>query len=138
MGLRVAVARIHRALRAQTHRPTTPSQTSALARIDQAGSLRLGVLASLEGIAPATMSRVVDSLETQGLIERVPDPRDGRASLIQLSAEGRELLHRLRTTSTAAIDQALASLSNGERDLMRRALPVLEKLSSRLLLDPGA
>ncbi len=132
VAVRVAVARIYRFLRIRTERNITPSQTSALARIGQAGPLRLGALAQLEGIAPATMSRVVDSLEAQALIERVPDALDGRASLIQLSREGGELLHQMQSTSTVAIDQALASLSASERALMERAVPVLEKLSDLL------
>ena len=132
VGLRVAVARIHRSLRVQADRRLTLSETSALARIDQARSLRLGALAKLEGIAPATMSKVVDSLQVRGFVERVPDALDGRASLIQMSPAGVKFLHRWRTTTTAAIDQALASLSASERVLMRRALPVLEKLSDHL------
>ena len=130
--IRVALARINRSLRLSSDRTITPSQTSALARIGESGSLRLGVLATLEGIAPATMSKVVDSLDTQGLVQRGPDALDGRACLIQLSSDGQALLHRLRATSDAAIDQSLASLSPTERTTVQRALPVLEKLS-RLL-----
>jgi DNA-binding MarR family transcriptional regulator len=132
VGLRVAVARIYRSLRARSDHQLTPSATSALARIAHGGPLRLGVLAQLEGIAPATMSKVVDNLETQRFIVRVPDVLDGRASLIELSDEGAALLHQIRSTSTRAIDQALASLSDTERSALDRAVPILEKLSELL------
>src|ERR1019366_8593968 len=107
VGLRVAVARIYRSLRARSDHQLTPSSTSALARVAHEGPIRLGVLAQLEGIAPATMSKVVDNLQAQRLLVRVPDALDGRASLIELSDEGAALLHQLRSTSTRAIDQAL-------------------------------
>ena len=132
VGLRVAVARIYRSLRARSDHQLTPSATSALARIAHGGPLRLGVLAQLEGIAPATMSKVVDNLETQRFIVRVPDVLDGRASLIELSDEGVALLHQIRSISTRAIDQALASLSATERGALDRAVPILEKLSELL------
>jgi hypothetical protein len=56
------------------HRTSRPSQSSALSRIEQAGPVRLGSLAELEGTTAATMSRVIDSLADRQLIERVPDP----------------------------------------------------------------
>ena len=66
VALRVAVARIHRALRARAERQVTASQSSALARIEQLGPVRLGILAHHEGVTPATMSKVADGLEERG------------------------------------------------------------------------
>jgi DNA-binding MarR family transcriptional regulator len=128
-GLRVALVRIHRQLRAQSGSGITPSQASALARIEQSGPVRLGSLAELEGTTAATMSRVVDSLADRRLIERVADPLDGRASLIRLSPEGGALLHEFRARSTEALRSALDQLSHEEQRVVRRAIPVLERLS---------
>src|SRR5271156_4730876 len=87
-GLRVALVRIQRQLRLKSGSDMTPSQSSALSRIELEGPLRPGGLAELEGTTAATMSRVIDSLSLRGLIERVPDPLDGRASLVRLSPVG--------------------------------------------------
>ena len=57
--LRVALLRIQRQLRARSGSDITPSQSSALSRIEQAGPVRLGSLAELEGTTAATMSRVI-------------------------------------------------------------------------------
>lgn len=130
--LRVALVRIHRQLRSRTGGELTPSQTSALARIDQAGPLRLGILADVEGTSAATMSKVVDSLEQRGLTVRVADPDDGRASLIQLSPEGGALLGELRARSTEALRAALAALNDDERETVTHAIAVLERLSDLL------
>ena len=93
------------------------------------GPVRLGSLAELEGTTAATMSRVIDSLADRRLIERVADPLDGRASLVRLSPEGGALLHELRARNTEALRSALDQLSDGEQRVVRRAIPVLERLS---------
>jgi DNA-binding MarR family transcriptional regulator len=131
-GLRVALVRIQRQLRVGTGSDITPSQGSALARIEQDGPLRLGALAELEGTTPATISRVTDSLSVRHLIERVPDPADGRASLVRLSPEGGAVLHQLRSDYTEALRAALARLDPEERSLIRRSIPVLSRLSELL------
>jgi DNA-binding MarR family transcriptional regulator len=128
-GLRVALVRIQRQLRAKSGADITPSQSSALARIQQSGPVRLGSLAELEGTTAATMSRVIDSLADRRLIERVADPLDGRASLVRLSPEGGALLHELRARNTEALRSALGQLSPEEQQVVRRAIPVLERLS---------
>ncbi len=130
--LRVALLRIQRQLRSRSGSDITPSQSSALSRIEQSGSVRLGLLAELEGTTAATMSRVIDSLADRELIERVPDPHDGRASLVQLSAQGGALVHTLRARYTEALRAALAELSGDEQQAVRRAIPVLERLSDLL------
>ena len=123
VALRVAVARIHRALRARAERQVTASQSSALARIEQLGPVRLGVLAHHEGVTAATMSKVVDGLEERGLIERVADEADGRASLVRLSVDGSATLSDLRATSTLAISAALGEIGAGERDELAARCP---------------
>ena len=52
-GLRVAIVRIQRQLRSKTASDITPSQSSALSRIEQSGPVRLGTLAELEGTTAA-------------------------------------------------------------------------------------
>jgi DNA-binding MarR family transcriptional regulator len=110
----------------------TPSQASALARIEQTEPVRLGVLAQLEGITAASMSKIVESLEAQDLLVRVPDPLDGRVSMVEISPTGRKLIQKFRSASTRAIEGALDSLSAEEQQIIHESLPVLEKLSEIL------
>jgi DNA-binding MarR family transcriptional regulator len=133
-GLRVALVRIHRQLRVHSGTDITLSQSSALARIEQAGPVRLGTLADLEGTTAATMSRVIDSLADRSLIERVVDPLDGRARLVQLSQEGGALLREIRTRNTEVIRAAVAGLEGDERRILTEAIPVLEHLSDLMQL----
>jgi DNA-binding MarR family transcriptional regulator len=134
-GLLVAITRITRQLRARSRLASddvTPSQTSALARIEQLGPLRLGALAEIEGTSAATMCRVVDGLEERRLITKVPDPHDGRASNLQLSGEGGALLNELRARNTEVLRRALAELSADERGAINETIVVLERLSDLL------
>jgi DNA-binding MarR family transcriptional regulator len=130
--LRVTLVRLQRQLRARSDTFLTPSQTSVLARVEQSGPLRMGALAEAEGTSPATVCRLIDSLAQDGLIERVPDPLDGRASLVQASPEGASLLSAVRAQGTAALRSALDDLSDEERSIIRRALPALQALTDRL------
>jgi DNA-binding MarR family transcriptional regulator len=134
-GLLVALTRLTRQLRSRSRSVSddvTPSQTSALARIEQLGPLRLGALAEVEGTSAATMCRIVDGLEERRLITRVPDPVDGRASNLQLSDEGGALLSGLRARSTEALRSALAELGLVEHEVVVQTISVLERLSDLL------
>jgi DNA-binding MarR family transcriptional regulator len=133
-SLRVAVLRIYRALRLHTQHQITPSQASALARIEQEQPLRLGTLAQLEGISPASTSKIVDSLEVDGFVARIPDPLDGRASMVILSEGGVEMIGAIRAASTQALERALSSLSAAEVSVLDNSLPVLEKIADALLV----
>ncbi|HVB92889.1 MAG TPA: MarR family transcriptional regulator [Acidimicrobiales bacterium] len=130
--LRVTLVRLQRQLRARSDTSLTPSQTSVLARVEESGPLRMGALAKAEGTSPATVCRLIDTLAQDGLIERVPDPLDGRASLVQASPEGASLVGALRARGTAALRSALDDLSVEERSVIRQALPALQALTERL------
>jgi DNA-binding MarR family transcriptional regulator len=131
--LRVALARIYRAMRLSATTEITPSQVSVLFRIEQSGPIRMGVLAHLERITPASLSKVVDSLEALALVEREPDPLDGRVTLLKVSDAGRGLIGERRAESTLALEEALTKLTPPERAIVHRSLPALEKLAEILL-----
>lgn len=132
-ALRVTIARIYRALRLTATSGITPSQGSVLFRIEQSEPVRMGVLAHHERITPATLSKVVDSLESLELVERVPDPLDGRVTLLRLSAAGRRLIEAQRDASTLALEQALAQLASADRDALLHSMSALERLAEILL-----
>ncbi len=132
-ALRVTIARIYRALRLSTTSTITPSQVSVLFRVEQSEPVRMGVLAHLERITPATLSKVVDSLETLELVERAPDPLDGRVTLIRVSPTGRRLIEGQRVATTRALEEALTQMEPAHRDLLLESLPALEELAEILL-----
>ncbi len=70
----------------------TVAQSRIAQRIDDGGS-RLTDLADRAQVTKQTASLLVAALEEKGIVERVPDPDDGRARLIRLTARGRAASH---------------------------------------------
>ena len=131
-ALRVVLVRLQRQLRTHVGGALTPSQASVLARIEHEGPMRMGALAEAEGTSAATVCRLVDTLEAQCLVVRVPDPVDGRASVVQLSGEGAKFLEQLRSRSTEVLRRAFEQVGVDERTAIARALPALATLTEHL------
>ena len=73
----------------------TVAQSRLAQRIAEEGT-RLTELADRAQVTKQTASLLVAALEREGLVERVPDPADGRARLIRLSVRGREAAERAK------------------------------------------
>lgn len=130
-ALRLAVLRLSRRLRQETagSGEVTPSQTSALVVLARHGELTLGELASIERIAPPSMTRIAARLEEKGLLERRPDTADRRVARVAISAAGSELLRLSRERGDAFVSSRLATLSEEEQELLAQAVPLLERLA---------
>jgi DNA-binding MarR family transcriptional regulator len=127
--LRLVVARLYRQLaQASGGQDLTFAQQSALARIEEYGPVRLGELAALERVAAPSMTRSIGPLVNGGLVARLPDPSDGRSSLVELTPAGRRLLARVRRRRSELLAQRIAALPLPERDILAAAVPVLEHL----------
>jgi DNA-binding MarR family transcriptional regulator len=80
-----------------------------LVPIKQLGPLRQGALAELVHADPSTVSRHVTSLVEQGLVRRVADESDGRASRLVITDAGNSALQDLCAERESRVDQATAS-----------------------------
>ncbi len=88
-ALRVSIGLLVRRLRqAQPDGGVTLPETSALARLDRGGPATPSELARLERISPQSMGATIAALEARGLVERRPDPGDGRRAVISLTEAG--------------------------------------------------
>jgi len=107
----------------------TAPRLSALSVIVFGGPLTLGALADAEQVRPPTITRLVQALEREGLVERVPDPDDGRIHRVRATAEGRRLLEegRARRVETLAAD--VAALPQRQQRLLGEAVALLERLA---------
>ena len=75
------------------------------------------------------MTRIVSALEQRGLVGRGPHRDDGRRVVVSITAEARTLLAEDRHRRDAWLARSLRELTAAERDALRRATPVLEKLA---------
>jgi DNA-binding MarR family transcriptional regulator len=130
-SLRLSATRLARRLRQESDAGLTPSQLSALASIQNEGPLTLGALADHERIAPPTVTRVVSKLEADGLVQRAPDPGDGRIWRVSTTAKGDALLAELRKRKNAWLAGRLAELDSSQRARLADALDVLDLLASK-------
>jgi DNA-binding MarR family transcriptional regulator len=124
--LRWAITRMARRLRQEAGTDLGPSQVAALATVERHGPLSPSELAERERIKRPSATRIVRHLETAGLLERVKDPEDGRASILTATAEGREHLKRLRARKTAYLASRLGKLDAEDRRTLERAAELLE------------
>jgi DNA-binding MarR family transcriptional regulator len=129
--LRLTIVRTARRLRQEAGSELSPSLTAALSTVERHGPLIPSELAARERIQRPTATRVLARLEEQGLIERMPDPRDGRSSLVTATAAGKALLDELRTRKTAFLASRIEDLSQDDRATLERAAEILEGMISR-------
>jgi DNA-binding MarR family transcriptional regulator len=74
----------------------------------------------------------VSGLEAEGLVTREPDADDGRLTRIRPTAKGRSLLLKGRARRVAALTAAVRALDRQDRDVVERAVTILERLIGRL------
>lgn len=74
---------------------------------------------------PMSVVRVVDELETRGLVRREPDPRDRRALRLFLTPEGVSVVARIWQTLDAIMAEACAAMTAQERAVLVRGLQSL-------------
>jgi DNA-binding MarR family transcriptional regulator len=127
--LRLSATRLARMLRRQADLGHSPTQLTALATIAGEGPLTLGALADIEHVAPPTITKVVEKLEAQGLIERRSDADDRRRSLATATPAGLDLLAEGRARKDAILATRIAQLDADQLDRLADALDVLEVLA---------
>ncbi|MCX4404227.1 MarR family transcriptional regulator [Streptomyces sp. NBC_01728] len=84
--------------------------------------LRMRDLSELTGVSARTTTSIVDSLERDGLVERVRHPHDRRAFLLRLTERGVECHREAETVDRRALAEATAGLSGEDRDRLRALL----------------
>ena len=130
--LRPAVLSLARRLR-QTRDESvelTASQSSVLTALNLRGRLSMGELAAEERVRPPTVTRVVNALVERDLVRRTPSPADGRQSLVELTAAGRDVLQANRRLRNAWLAERLADLDGAERELLHSAMPLLARVAA--------
>ena len=127
--LRTSVMRLARRLRRMRADSTLSlGQLAALGTVERHGPMTPGELAEHERVQPPSMTRIVKALEEAGYVTRSPHPTDGRQVVVAVSQEGKQLLREDRRKREAWLAQRLQELAPEERELLRRAAEVLERL----------
>lgn len=129
---RFAADRIFATLQAEGFDDVTIAQARLTMGLDPGGT-RLSVLAERAQIAKQTATALVDKLEHAGYVERVPDPSDGRARLVRMTAKAEAILPLARAEEQRIEDEWEAHLGPERMAQLRSAL-----MSLREITDPYA
>jgi DNA-binding MarR family transcriptional regulator len=115
LGSILAGRRLHASLHPELGTKLTPSKLRALELLAQHDGLRVGELADRVGVDDTTATRLVDRLEELGLAGRTSEEGDRRATLVELTDEGSELVSGVVAQRQRFFVEVLATLDAEER-----------------------
>lgn len=105
------------------------TELAVLGRLSRCGPMTPGQLAKGEHVQPPSMTRIVERLETRGLLARGPHPTDGRQVLVSRTEAAGALVMEYRAVRTAWLARHLEQLDSADQQLIAAALPALQKLA---------
>ncbi len=108
-----------------------PAQLSALSVLVFGGPKSLGDLAEAEQVRPPTMSRIVASLEREGLVRRLAT-EDKRRMRLKATARGTKILQDGRKRRVELLANAIASLPDEKRQQLREMAELLQQVIQSL------
>ncbi len=129
--LRVAVWRAARRMRHVSDVEISPSLHAALGTVERHGPITAGQLARHEHVRKPTMTRTIRELVERDLIERLPDPLDGRVTWLKVTPAGKALIHNARRRTDVYLTKRLQRLSPEDRETLQRAAEILDELAER-------
>jgi DNA-binding MarR family transcriptional regulator len=124
-AMRISISRLARRLRVErlglggTETVLSDIQLAALAALERHDAM----------VQPPSMTRVIAVLEERHLVRRAPHPTDRRQVILTVTPQGRDLVQRVRRRREAWLAQRMQELTEEEREILRAAAPILEKIS---------
>jgi DNA-binding MarR family transcriptional regulator len=133
--LRTVIGLLVRRLRAE-HRLSI-SHGAVLGRLERGGPSTASGLAAAEHVRPQSMAYTLTELESQGLVTRDPDPKDGRQTLVSLAAKGGTVLAEERRRRDGWLAEAIRTrLTAKEQRLLLESVRLLQRLAEPEPIEP--
>jgi MarR family transcriptional regulator for hemolysin len=107
----------------------TLSQCKVLVRLEKNEGVSQARLAELTDVDAMTMVRILDRMESEGLLERRPDPADRRARCLYLTAKARPLLAEIQRLGDLTRSEVFGGIQKAELDSF---MDVLERMDDNL------
>jgi DNA-binding MarR family transcriptional regulator len=109
-----------------------PGHKLILLELENAGARTQAQLAAASGYEPPTITLSVQQLEAAALVVRRSSPTDGRATIVELTEQGRALLPKLKAAWRRVAEQSVARLESTSVDVL---IAALDDLASSLTAD---
>ena len=131
-ALRSSTLRLSRQIRRQRvdSHDLTANQLGVLGALGKHDAMTIGELAAHEQVKPPSMTRIVSNMEEAGLVARRPHETDKRQIVVELTDAAHHLLRANRRRRDEWLQTKLKKLTPEERDILRKAAPVLERLAA--------
>lgn len=130
---KAVMALIHHVTARHSERPTLElnvRQRLVIQVLGLEGERPIAAIGQQLGFTPSTMTGLVDRLETQGLLRRGRHPRDRRATVLSLTRKGETAFRREVDFYRALVDETLAAVEEGAKDIVLDALSHLGRKSA--------
>jgi DNA-binding MarR family transcriptional regulator len=129
--LRALFGKLKRRLREQADTgDLTPSQVSVLLRLEREGPATVSALARAEGMRPQSMGAAVAPLQAAGLVGGEPDPKDGRQTILSLTAACRKRIGEGRAARQDWLTRNIeAKFSPEEQEVLVKGVELLKRLA---------
>jgi MarR family 2-MHQ and catechol resistance regulon transcriptional repressor len=129
-ALWVVLARAYRAMQIFVERSVAAlgiglSDFMILEALLHKGAMTMSALCEAVLLANASMTAAVDRLEKKKLVERIPDLKDRRVRLVQLTPEGTATIKRLFARHLKDLEEVMAGVSPAERAQARQVLKTI-------------
>lgn len=130
-ALRVSVMRLSRRLRNERDASDdlSANHLAVLGTLSRHGAMTIGELAAAEKVQPPSMTRTVTTLCDKGLVQRTPRDSDRRVVVVSLTESAQAVIDESRRRKEAWLNCRLRELTPADRQTLRDAAPILERLS---------
>jgi DNA-binding MarR family transcriptional regulator len=131
-ALKSSTLRLSRQIRRQRveGHDLTANQLGVLGALGKHDAMTIGELAAHEQVKPPSMTRIVSNMEEAGLVVRRPHETDKRQIVVDLTQAAHDLVLANRRRRDEWMQTKLKKLTPEERDILRKAAPVLERLAA--------
>ena len=100
----------------------TAGEARTLVHAARAGEVRQAMLAEQMGVEAMTLTAYLDRLQSRGLVERKPDPDDGRANLVCLTGKAPEMIENIRCVAASIGADASRGMTDSQWTQLRELL----------------
>jgi len=130
---------MHRSMRGWGHYAKSTGlsmpQFSVLMQLHHKGACGMSAISEQFEVTPAAASQLVDKLVQSGLIQRVEDPNDRRAKLLNLTDKGRDLIRQGIEERYRWVEELAGKLTAEERAQISDALNIMTRAAQEVEQD---
>jgi DNA-binding MarR family transcriptional regulator len=104
------------------------STLSVLHTLSRKGALRLTDLTAIEQLSQPALTSLVAKLARDGLVDRRPDPRDGRAVLLSLTRQGQEIVRARHADRMTRLSRLVSRMNDQDREALAGSVRALARM----------